>query len=145
VDFLAHALGYKLDGMKAYYEKALTDHDLPVAYGKVPAGTVGAVRMTLAGIVAGVERIFVGAVNRMAPEVAPEWEIGPRDAMYRIKIEGSPALQLDFYTDRNDGAYGYATTALRAANAIPYVCEAKAGLLTALDLPLAVPHGTLRG
>jgi len=84
-------------------------------------------------------------VNRMANDLAPDWPIGPSEAMYRISVKGSPNLDCDFIFDRNDGAYGYSAVALRAANAIPYVCDAKPGLLTSLDLPLTLPHGAFRG
>jgi hypothetical protein len=33
---------------------------------------------------------------------------------------------------------------MRAVNAIPYVCEAAPGLISALDLPLTAPQAALR-
>jgi hypothetical protein len=36
------------------------------------------------------------------------------------------------------------STAMRVVNAIPYVVEAKPGLLSALDLPLTLPRHVLR-
>jgi hypothetical protein len=33
---------------------------------------------------------------------------------------------------------------MRVVNAIPYVVEAKPGLLSALDLPLTLPHHAFR-
>ena len=36
------------------------------------------------------------------------------------------------------------STAMRVVNAIPYVVEAKLGLLSALDLPLTLPRNVLR-
>jgi hypothetical protein len=34
-------------------------------------------------------------------------------------------------------------TAMRVVNAIPYVCDAPPGLVSALDLPLTLPKGAL--
>jgi len=145
VEYLAAALGYKVERFVTKYDKFLTDRDLQVGYGTIKAGTVGAVRLEVTGYIDGREAITVGSVNRMANDLAPDWPIGPSEAMYRISVKGSPNLDCDFIFDRNDGAYGYSAVALRAANAIPYVCDAKPGLLTSLDLPLTLPHGAFRG
>jgi hypothetical protein len=141
VAYIAAALGYEVERYETSYDKALTDKDLPVGYGTIPAGTVGAVRLQVTGIIEGKEAITVGAVNRMGDDVAPDWQKGPSAAMYRISIQGNPAMECDFVIDRNDGAWGYSVVALRAVNAIPYLVAAKPGLLTSLDLPLTEPHG----
>jgi 4-hydroxy-tetrahydrodipicolinate reductase len=44
--------------------------------------------------------------------------------------------------DHNNG--GLVATAMRILNAIPAVCAAKPGLVSALDLPLVTAHGLLR-
>jgi hypothetical protein len=144
VAYLGAALGYQIDRYVTKYEKALTNRDLKVGYGIIKAGTVGAVRLSVTGIVGGRELITVGNVNRMGKDVAPEWQIGVNNPTYHVSIKGSPSLECDFTYDGNDGAYGYSVTALRAINAIPYVCAAKPGLLSSLDLPMTLPHGAFR-
>jgi 2,4-diaminopentanoate dehydrogenase len=42
------------------------------------------------------------------------------------------------------GAGAMVATAMRVVNAIPYVVQAKPGLLTALDMPLTLPRNVLR-
>ena len=42
------------------------------------------------------------------------------------------------------GAGAMVATAMRVMNAIPYVVEAKSGLLSALGLPLTLPRNVLR-
>jgi hypothetical protein len=42
------------------------------------------------------------------------------------------------------GAGAMVSTAMRVVNAIPYVVEAKPGLLNVLDLPLTLPRNALR-
>ncbi len=131
VDLIAESLGYQVESYKTSYEKALTDHDLTVGYGTIPAGTVGAVRLSITGVINGKDAITVGAVNRMGADVAPEWEFAP-GMVYRITITGAPNLNCDF--SANDQAWGYSMVCMRALNAIPQVVKAKPGLLTALDL-----------
>jgi hypothetical protein len=144
VAYIAAALGYEVERFVTRYDKVVTGRDLQVGYGIIKAGTVGAVRLQVTGIVNGKEAITVGNVNRMANDLAPEWPIGATEAMYRVTIEGSPSLFCDFNFDHNDGAYGYSVVALRAVNAIPYVVAAKSGILTSLDLPLTMPSGVFR-
>ncbi len=131
VDFIADALGYQVESYKTSYEKALTDHDLQVGYGVIEAGTVGAVRLSVTGVINGKDAITVGAVNRMGADVAPDWEFAP-GMVYRITVTGAPNLSCDFAA--NDQAWGYSMVCMRALNAIPQVITAKPGILTALDL-----------
>ena len=142
VDLIAEALGYKVDRYETSYEKALTDHDLPVGYGTIHAGTVGAVKLTVTGIINGKPAITVGAVNRMSYDVAKDWEFADH-TVYRMTLKGDPNMTMDFSYDQNDGAWGYSVTCLRAINAIPYLIDAKPGMLTSLDLPLTCPIGTI--
>lgn len=144
VAYIANALGYEVEKYTTKYEKALTDKDLTVGYGVIKAGTVGAVKLQVTGIINGKDAITVGSVNRMDNDLAPEWPKGPAEAMYRISVKGEPNFDCDFIFDRNDGAWGYSMVALRALNAIPYVVDAKAGILTSLDLPLTMPRGVFR-
>lgn len=137
VDYIAGALGYQVEEYKASYQKAITDHDLTVAYGVIPAGTVGAVRLTCTGVINGKDAITVGNVNRMGDGIAPEWEMADKST-YRITVTGDPCLTMDFCPGY-DNAWGYGTTCLRAINAIPYVVAAKEGMLSAQDLPVTVP------
>jgi hypothetical protein len=144
VAYIAAALGYEVEGYDTKYEKALTERDLTVGYGVIKAGTVGAVRLQVTGVVSGREAISVGAVNRMGNDVAPEWPIGSGDAVYRISITGEPNMSCDFVFDRDDGHLGYSMVALRAINAIPYVVTANPGVLSSFELPLTEPHGVFR-
>jgi 2,4-diaminopentanoate dehydrogenase len=74
--------------------------------------------------------------------------------VYRIRIEGEPDISCDMTASLVDpaasgsnmtsGAGAMVATAMRAVNAIPFVVEAKPGLLGALDLPLTLPRNVLR-
>ena len=71
IELVAKGLGVELDKIRGRLERQLTGRDIEVAFGTVPAGTVGAVRTIAAGIVDGREAIVVDHVIRMARDVAP--------------------------------------------------------------------------
>lgn len=142
VDYIAHALGYKCEGYVTSYDKALTDHDVQVAYGVIPAGTVGAVRLTVSGIINGRPAITVGSVNRMSEDCAPDWQRGSAPGVYVIDVKGEPSMRCEYGYDQSI-AYGYSIVALRALNAINAVVDAKPGMLSSLDIPYTLPQKTI--
>jgi 2,4-diaminopentanoate dehydrogenase len=81
-------------------------------------------------------------MNRMAPDLAPEWATAPRDGTYRVIVEGSPELRCDLVigTPETASEDGMIATTMRIVNAIPYVCDAPPGLVSSLDLPLTTPR-----
>ncbi len=142
VQLVADQLGVELDEIRETYEKRITDRALEVAAGTIAAGTVGAVRFETIGVVNGHDSIVIEHVNRMAPDLAPEWPNADRDGTYRILIDGEPTLtcelQLGGVDDYSD--QGMLATTMRLVNAIPFVCDAEPGIVTALDLPLTLPR-----
>jgi 4-hydroxy-tetrahydrodipicolinate reductase len=78
----------------------------------------------------------------MRDDLAPAW---PRSAGgYKVLIEGVPRIEcsLDMADEHGDHAVGgVVLTATRLVNAIPFVCQAPPGLLSALDLPLITGRG----
>jgi len=63
---------------------------------------------------------------------------------YRVMIEGSPRMEcvLEMADEHGDHAVGgVVLTAARIVNAIPAVCAARPGPLSALDLPLITGRG----
>lgn len=146
VSYVAAALGVELDDIRETYERVLTPRRLEVACGTIEAGTVGAVRFETIGVVDGRDAIVIEHVNRMAPDLAPEWATAERDGTYRIVVDGEPSLQCDLTlgtssTDASD--HGMVATTMRIVNAIPAVCAAPPGLVSSLDLPLTLPTGAL--
>ena len=79
-------------------------------------------------------------VTRIDDECAPDWPYPPEGrGCHRVLVKGSPDLTVSIHADdRHElGAAGggNATAANRIVNAIPAVCAAKPGIVTALDLP----------
>ena len=99
-------------------------------------------------------------VTRMRDDIAPHWpqphiSIAPKDlgygpasgrGLYRVEIEGSPSMRCEFeMADDHDHDLGARMAgASPMVNAIPAVCAAPPGLLSALDLPLITGTGLVR-
>jgi hypothetical protein len=77
----------------------------------------------------------------MPDEAVEDWPpaIAPGSAtrrLTRIAVEGDPPVQLDFALNGGE-LPGSTATAARVLNAIPAVCGANPGVLSALDLVVA--------
>jgi hypothetical protein len=145
IRMVADVLGVKLDGIRETFEKRVTPRPLEVAAGRIEADTVGALRFETIGVVGGRDAIVIEHVNRMALDLAPDWPRADRDGVYRIEIEGEPRLCSEFQVgdEENASDQGLVVTTLRAVNAIPFVCDAPAGVTHAIELPLTVPVGAM--
>ena len=101
-------------------------------------------RTRAAGVVDGREAIVVEHIIRMARDVGPDWPTSEFDATYRVDIEGDPdihcAMTLGEAEGHGAGHAAMASTAMRVVNAIPYVVEAPAGLLSSLDMSTTLPR-----
>jgi 4-hydroxy-tetrahydrodipicolinate reductase len=113
--------------------------------GTIQKGTMGALRFEVQGIVDGRAVLVVEHVTRMHDDLAPDWP--QSDGGYKVMIRGVPSIEvsLDMADEHGDHAVGgVVLTATRLVNAIPFVCDAGPGLLSALDLPLITGKGLLR-
>ncbi|WP_082950599.1 dihydrodipicolinate reductase [Mycobacterium sp. 1164985.4] len=147
IGLVAKALGVELEKVTESYERVLTPRDLHVACGTIPAGTCGAVRAETTGIVDGHPVITIEHINRMAPDLAPEWASAP-NGTYRLIIDGQPHIRCDLNLGTEDtpesaNANAMEATAMRVVNAIPYVVDAAPGIATSLDLPITAPRNAL--
>jgi hypothetical protein len=131
---LAKALGLELRSTAGFRETALTNRELRVAAGTIPAGTVGAMKL---GVRAdcGPVQIAVEHVTWMGPDVAPEWS---RSEGYEIELDGAPTLRCNLVLgtrgeDHTD--MGCLATAMHAVHAIPVVRAAPPGVLDLADVP----------
>jgi len=141
---LAEGLGVELDEIRQVHERLPAPRTFETPMGKIEEGTMAALRFEVQGVVDGVPRLVVEHVTRMHDEMAPDW---PRsEGGYRVVIEGVPRIEcrLDMADEHGDHAVGgVILTATRLVNAIPAVCDARPGPLSALDLPLVTGRGLL--
>jgi len=145
IRLLAEGLGVELEDIRQTYEKRPATRPIRIGPHTVEPGSMAALRFEVQRIVGGRPAIIVEHVTRLDDDLALEW---PTDkGSYRVVIKGTPAMRCEFeFADgRGDHAVGgVLLTATRLVNAIPAVCRAQPGLLSALDLPLVTGRGLWR-
>lgn len=141
---IAEGLGVRIEEVRGQLDRRLTERDIEVAFGTVAAGTCAAVRTRAVGMVQGRQAIVIEHVIRMARDVALDWPTSDFDATYRVDIEGEPDIHCEMTlgeaAGHRAGHAAMASTAMRVVNAIPYVVEAPAGLISSLDIPMTLPR-----
>jgi 2,4-diaminopentanoate dehydrogenase len=144
IHLIAEGLGVEVEEVRGSLDRRLTDRDIEVAFGTIPAGTCGAVCTRAAGVVNGREAIVIEHIIRMSRDVAPDWLTSEFDATYRVDIDGDPdihcAMNLGDAEGHGAGHAAMAATAMRVVNAIPFVVDAPPGLLSSLDIPTTLPR-----
>ena len=157
---LAAGLGVKIDHIDESVERVAATESFDTPTGRIEAGTIAAMRSTLTGYIGDKPTFVLDHVTRMRDDIAPDWpqphiSIPPKDlgyglatgrGLYRVEIEGSPSMRCEFeMADDHDHDLGARMAgASRMVNAIPAVCAAPPGLLSALDLPLITGAGLVR-
>lgn len=148
IRLMARALGVELDDIRETMarrplESAVTTRTM----GGFEAGTQGAVRFEVQGIVEGEPRIVIEHITRIHPSCAPDWPSPPDGAgAHRVIIEGRPRIEVTVEAsdeDENRSAGGNATAVGRLVNAIDWLVDAEPGLYDALDVPLRPATGRL--
>lgn len=147
VRVLAEGLDVRLDAVETVVERRPLARTIDTPeMGVFEAGTQGAFRFEVQGIVAGRPRIVCEHVTRIDPACAPDWP-QPADGQrgsYAVLVEGDPSFEVAVTLHARGGSAadaGNATAAGRLVNAIPAVCAARPGILSTLDLPLVTARG----
>jgi len=145
IRILAEGLGLELDEIREVHERRPAEKAIRIGPHTVAPGTCGALRFEVHGVVDGHSALVVDHVTRLDDDLAPDWPSGK--GSYRIHIEGVPSMKCEYeFADENgDHAVGgVILTATRLVNAIPAVCQAEPGLMSALDLPRITGRGLFR-
>lgn len=147
IRMVARALGVELDEIREVVERRPLERTVTNQLGVFDAGTQGALRFEVQGIVGGQPRIIIEHVTRIDDEVAADWPKPEGAGAHGVRIKGKPNIALDIESEdeRGDRAGGGNTTAAaRIVNAVPFVCEAAPGLLDALSVPLQAGRGLMK-
>jgi hypothetical protein len=150
VRIMAEALEVQLDEVTTHVERRALERTVEVpGMGTFAAGTQGAFRFEVRGVVGGKPLFVVEHVTRIDDACAPEWPASSAPGgIHRVVVTGHPNLEVTIHgTEPGEpGAAGggNATAANRIVNAIPAVCEAPAGALSVLDLPPITGRAQLR-
>ena len=147
IRLMARGLGLELEDIREKVEKRALPRTVETALGRFDEGTMGAFRLEIQGIVNGRPLLVVDHVTRIVNDVVPEWPVPKGDGAHGVKLTGRPNLTVTFDPEDEEGSAaggGNTTAAARIVNAIPFVCEAPAGMLDALQVPLATGRGLVR-
>jgi 4-hydroxy-tetrahydrodipicolinate reductase len=149
IPMMAHAMGVELERVESIYDKWPATERIEYPLGAIEKGMCAAVRFEIRGIVGGEPRIIIEHCNRITNAAAPDWprpQLDENDC-YRVVIDGSPNItqETKFRGELNGDANagGCLSTGMRAIHAIPAVCQAEPGVLSALDLPLIGGAGNI--
>ena len=148
VRLIARALGVELDEIRETLDRRPLEAEATNAMGLFEAGTQGALRFEVQGMVGGEPRIAIEHVTRISADCATDWPMPPDggDGAHRVIIEGRPRIEISVEaTDEGDNraAGGNATAANRLVNAVPWLISAEPGLYDALDVPLSPASGRI--
>lgn len=149
VRLMARALGVELDEIRETLDRRPLDETVTTeTMGTFDAGTQGALRFEVQGIIGGRPRIVIEHVTRIHPACALDWP-APADGgtgAHRVIIEGKPRIEIGIEaTDEggNRSAGGNATAVGRLVAAIDWLVENDPGIYDALDVPLRPAVGRL--
>ncbi|MFF5705019.1 dihydrodipicolinate reductase [Streptomyces sp. NPDC012794] len=149
IRMMARALGAELDEIRETSDRRALDTTVSTpSMGEFEAGTQGAIRFEVQGIVGGEPRIVIEHVTRIHASCAPDWPAPPDGGAgaHRVVIEGRPRIEVTVEaTDEgeNRSAGGNATAVGRLVGAIDWLVAAEPGLYDALDVPLRPAVGRL--
>jgi hypothetical protein len=142
IRLLAEGLGVEVEEIRETHERRPATRPIRIGTHTVEPGTTAAMRFEVQGIIDGRPALVVEHVTRLDDTLAPEWPTGR--GSYRVIITGTPTMrcEFEFADEKGDHAVGgVLLSATRLVNAIPAVCRARPGLLSALDLPLVTGRG----
>ncbi len=143
---LAAGLGVEIDEIVEIHERKPAPARIDLGFGVIEEGMTAALRFEVQAVINGEPRIVVEHVTRLDDTLCPDWPQPVGAGGYRVVVTGTPSYQCDVQMTAKPGQGdpGVIGTAGRLVNAIPAVCAAPAGLLSALDLPLVPGTGLLR-
>lgn len=139
---LAEAAGRPVDGWTATGEVAAAREATTLVAGELAAGSIAAQRTTIVGRSEGDDVIRFSVNWYCTTDVEPAWDLRPTGWRVRVRGDAPFDVELPFPIPVDDlGAHTPAYTANRPVNAVPYVCDARPGILTTADLPPITPAG----
>jgi hypothetical protein len=134
VEMMADALKIKIDDEIVFKaDFATAKEDLHLGYMDIAKGTVCGLRMSYSGQVNGADVIDLQLVWRLGYAMTPDWPVEG----YVVEIEGEPSIRATLHA-KGDPTSGGLSTAMNAVHAIPAVCAARPGIVTAAELPMIV-------
>lgn len=141
VRLVGRAMGKPVNRVEVGVERLPLQRTIEVkGMGTFEQGTQGAFRFEVKGYHDGAPLYVLEHVTRIDDECAPDWPYPPEGrGCHQVIISGSPDLHVSLHGEdhHEPGAAGggNASAANWLVNAIPGVCAARGGVVTAFDLP----------
>lgn len=138
---IADFLGLAVEDVTQTWENQAVDYPIETAaYGTLAPGRTAATRWTVTAHALGRPLLTYQKILRMHHGAAPEWEStqlgkGQPGVTHKIFVDGDTPVREELFRSK-----GISATPTIAVNAIPFVCEARPGVLLQQDLPLFPPR-----
>jgi len=133
----AEVMGLELDEIRHSIETGTVDHDVEVACGTLPAGSVVGQIMSWNGYHAG-EPVLIAQEYWTVTDDIPGWDLSLEQTfLVRVLVDGVPPIRVDLTLDNQlvgelEGTSGgQLAVAMTAVRALPYVLAAPPGVVTA--------------
>jgi hypothetical protein len=131
----ADALGLRIDEIRTDIRTATATHDVEVACGTLPAGSVVGQILSWSAYRGGSPVLVAEEYWACTPSI-PGWDLAlERQFLVRIRIDGAPSLRLELtiendpLRDLGEISGGQLAVAMTAVRAIPYVLRAPPGIV----------------
>ena len=139
---LADMAGFAIDEWTAEGGVAAAKEDVEIVAGTIKAGTAAAQRIIVTGRGGGTDRLRFTQYGFVAMDVDPDWGLQPTGWRLRLHGDAPIDMSMPFPVPLDElASFVPAFNANGPVNAIPYVCEAKPGILSTEDLPHMLPRG----
>jgi hypothetical protein len=132
----AEVLGLAIDEVRPAIQTGTSPHDVAVAFGTLPAGTVVGQILSWTGYHDGRPALVAEEYWTVTSDI-PGWDLSLEGFRVRVLVDGVPPFRLDLTIDRDRlgdhqaVAVGQTMVAMTAVNAIPYVLVAPPGIVVA--------------
>lgn len=144
VRLIGDGLGEPVEEIKTLVERRPLERTIQVAgMGEFEAGSQGAFRFEVQGLVSGKVRYVVEHITRIDDDCAPDWPYPEQGrGCHQVMLSGMPNLTVSVHGsddfEPGPAGGGNATAACRIVNALPAVIATRPGILTPLDLPQVI-------
>lgn len=137
----AQAMGLEVDEIVCGREYAVARNRVEIAAGTIEAGTIGAVRMEIAGLRKGTAVIRRRSIWYVTRDIEPAWDLRDTGVHYRVEGDTPIDVMMTFPVSEEDyPKISPGFTANPVVNAVPYVCEAAPGIRQTDELPYIIGY-----
>jgi hypothetical protein len=138
VGMMADTLRCKLDAIRYSVELAAATEDVDLGYMRIDKGCISGLRGCWSGFVGPKAVIELKFAWKLGYKLTPDW---PIENGYLIEIHGEPNIRCRYEPIGSHVFESGLITAMPTINAIPAVCAARPGIVTAADLPIVTGAG----